>query len=88
MNRISYQSYKSWSVSVEKTTRVVMSFLKRIGSVRKKGSYRLSVGETDRPHSQVVETTTHASRGHGIMHCHVTLLDDSVFSLEMNVREI
>jgi hypothetical protein len=65
-----------------------MSFLKRIGSVRKKGSYRLSAGPNDRPFSQTLSESATPKLPGGLVQCHVNMLDDSVFTCDLNVSNI
>lgn len=62
-----------------------MAFLKRFGSVRRKGTYRLASGPVERPQSQTVSESATRLPG-GLIQCHVTLLDDSVFTCDLNVR--
>ena len=64
-----------------------MAFLKRIPSVRKKNSYRLAaVSPTERPSSQSVSESAAAKLSSGLIQCHITLLDDSMFTCDLNVR--
>ena len=66
-----------------------MSFLKRIGSVRKKGTYSLSGDGPDKKRTSQALSESAAIRGSsGLIQCHVTLLDESSFTCEMNVSTI
>ena len=63
-----------------------MSFLKRIGSVRRKGTYNLSNDGADKKRSSQALSESAATRTpSALIQCHVTLLDDSSFTCEMNV---
>ncbi|XP_019850847.1 PREDICTED: tyrosine-protein phosphatase non-receptor type 4-like [Amphimedon queenslandica] len=66
-----------------------MAFLKRIPSVRKKNSYRLAaVSPTDRPSSQSVSESAAAKLSSGLIQCHITLLDDSMFTCDLNKHSL
>lgn len=61
-----------------------MSFLKRIGSVRRRGTYNLSsTGSEKKRTSQALSEGT-ARMPSGLIQCHITLLDESSFTCEMN----
>ena len=64
-----------------------MAFFRRLSIRRKRGTYSLNDGSPARPHSLALSEGTNKIPS-GLIQCHVSLLDDSVYTCVMSVSAV